>query len=80
MPTATDKLNVFTKTIITIHYKDHELFDVFLHEWEYKINKKDKIVEELYLFNIEQDIIITHKFDTSQKHKYFTYFEDIGII
>ena len=80
MPTPNEKLNVFAQTIITIHYEDHELFSTFLHEWEFKIDTKNKIVEELYLFNNNQDKIITHKFDSEQQRKYYKYFKDIDII
>ena len=80
MPTATEKLNVFAKSIITIHYEDHELFNTFLNEWEFKIDTKNKLVEEMYLFNTNQDKIITHKFDSEQRHKYYKYFKDINII
>jgi len=80
MQTPTEKLNVFAKTIITINYKQHDLFDTFLNEWEFKINTKDKKIEELYLFDNAQDIIITHKFDLEQQVKYFRYFKDIDII
>lgn len=78
--TPTEKLNIFTKTIITVNYKSHPLYNTFLNEWEFKINFENQIVEELYLFDEDQNIIITHKFQNDLQHKYFKYFKSIGII
>ena len=75
-----EKLNIFTKTIITVNYKSHPLYNTFLNEWEFKINFQNQIVEELYLFDEDQTIIITHKFADDLQHKYFNYFKSIGII
>lgn len=75
-----EKLNIFTKTIITVNYKSHKLYNTFLNEWEFKINFQNQIVEELYLFDEDQNIIITHKFEDDLQHKYFNYFKSIAII
>jgi len=75
-----EKLTTFVKTIITINYESHPLYNTFLNEWEFKINIQNQIVEELYLFDEAQNIIITHKFEADSQHKYFKYFKYIGII
>ncbi len=75
-----EKLTIFAKTIITVNYKSHPLFNTFLKEWEFKINIRNQIVEELYLFDKDQNIIITHKFEDNLQHKYFKFFKSIGII
>ena len=78
--TPNEKLTAFTKTIITLNYKNHNLFNTFMNEWEYKISTNTNTIDELYLFNKEQDIIITHKFKDDLPRKYFDYFIRIGII
>ena len=78
MNTPIEKLTIFAKTIITINYKNHELFNTFLNEWEFKIGRNK--VEELYLFDNKHNIIITHKFTDDLQNKYYKYFQNIGII
>jgi len=80
MTTPTGKLTIFAETIITLHYKTHNLFNVFLNEWEFKICTNQNKVEELYLFDNDCNIIITHKFTEDLQTKYFNYFKHIGII
>jgi len=75
-----EKLTTFTQTIINVNYKSHPLYNTFLNEWEFKINFQNQIVEELYLFDEDQNIIITHKIEDDLQHKYFKYFKSIGII
>ena len=72
-----EKLQIFTSTIITLNYSTHPLFETFLQEWEYKINKQR--VEELVLFNDKHDKIIIHKFNEEEQIKYYKYFEDINL-
>ena len=55
MPTFKEKLDVFASTIIILNYKDHPLYETFLHEYEFKIDTAIKKVEEMYLFNNEHD-------------------------
>ena len=80
METSLKKLTIFAKTIISLNYKTHDLFDVFLNEWEFKIDTKKNIVEELYLFDSYSNIIIKHKFTEDLQYKYFEFFKTIGIV
>lgn len=78
--TPTEKLKIFTKTIITINYKWHDMYDTFLDEWEFKIDTDTKSINELYLFDSNQNIIITHIFESKLQRKYYDYFVAIGIV
>lgn len=80
MNTPTKKLTIFAETIITLNYKTHNLFNVFLNEWEFQICTNQNKVKELYLFDNDGNIIITHKFTEDLQTKYFDYFKNIGII
>jgi hypothetical protein len=80
MSTPMEKLKIFVQTIITLNYKTHDLFNVFLDEWEFKINTDENKVEELYLFDNDNNIIITHRFTEDLQTKYFNYFKDIAIV
>ena len=74
------KLNPFAETIIMINYTEHPLFNTFMSEWEFKIEKDNKIVKELYLFDNNNNIIITHTFDEDLQKKYFNFFEKIKLL
>ena len=78
--TPIQKLTAFAETIIMVNYSEHPLYETFLTEWEFKIEKDNKIVKELYLFDINSNKIITHTFDEDLQKKYFEYFEKIKLI
>ena len=73
------KLHAFAETIIMVNYTEHPLFNTFMSEWEFKIEKDNKIVKELYLFDNNNNIIITHTFDEDLQKKYFNFFEKIKL-
>jgi len=74
------KLHAFAETIIMVNYTEHPLYDTFMSEWEFKIEKNNKIVKELYLFDMNHNIVITHTFDEDLQKKYFNFFEKIKLI
>jgi hypothetical protein len=74
------KLSAFAETIVMVNYTEHPLYQTFLTEWEFKIEKQNKIVKELYLFDDNQNKIITHKFNEELQKKYFKFFEKIKLI
>ena len=74
------KLTAFAETIIMVNYSEHPLYETFLTEWEFKIEKDNKIVKELYLFDDNHNIIITHTFNEQLQKKYFEFFEKIKLI
>ena len=78
--TPIQKLTAFAETIIMVNYTEHPLYETFLTEWEFKIEKDNKIVKELYLFDINQNKIITHTFNEDLQKKYFEFFEKIKLI
>lgn len=78
--TPTEKLTAFAQTLIKLNFRNHELYDTFLTEWEFKIDCKNKIVEGLYLFDKDQNVIVSQEFSEDSKKKYFNYFKSIGII
>ena len=80
MMTPLEKLKAFTVALVTLNYSQHTLFETFLVEWEYKIDTKTCEVEELYLFNKDQDIMVTHPFEGELRRKYYEYFRNIGIV
>ena len=78
--TPIQKLTAFAETIIMVNYSEHPLYETFLTEWEFKIEKDNKIVKELYLFDDNHNIIITHTFNEQLQKKYFEFFEKIKLI
>tara|TARA_R110000787_G_scaffold11531_5_gene38101 strand:- start:332 stop:601 length:270 start_codon:yes stop_codon:yes gene_type:complete len=74
------KLKTMTHTLIILNYKDHPLFNVFLHEWEYKFASDDNggRVEELNLFDNYGNIKETIKFSESRGEQLKHYFAKIG--
>ena len=79
--TATEKLAIFARAIITLYYAKHESFDVFLNEWEFTIERRSRQVKELNLFDSSGgEAIITHRFDEVTQRSFFDYFEKIGIV
>lgn len=74
------KLHAFAETIIMVNYTEHPLYETFMSEWEFKIEKDNKIVKELYLYDNNHNIIITHTFDEDLQKKYFNFFEKIKLL
>ena len=74
------KLQAFAETIVMVNYTEHPLYETFLTEWEFKIETDNKVVKELYLFDDNHNIIITHTFNEDLQKKYFKFFEKIKLI
>jgi len=78
--TPLQKLKSFTQTIITLNYKNHIHFEIFLDEWEWTIDPETRRVKELKLYNKEQDILYTHIIEDKQQIEYYEYFTKIRIV
>lgn len=78
--TPLQKLKSFTQTIITLNYKNHIHFEIFLDEWEWTIDPETRRVKELKLYNKELDILYTHIIEDKQQIEYYEYFTKIRIV
>ena len=79
-PDKTWKIRALAITIIEMNCKDDPLYETYKTEWEFKINKRKKIVEALRLFNMEQEMVRQIILPEEQQKSCYVHFINLGII